>query len=71
MGWLGRERFGEADTGELQFGPEMRICREKNIARVQNCPGITLLTYDHGQSYCGCGCGFDCGQGDGVCMLCN
>ena len=45
MGWLGRERFGEADTEELQFAPEMRICREKNTARVQNCPGTTLLTY--------------------------
>ena len=22
MGWLGRERFGEADTGKLQFAPD-------------------------------------------------
>ena len=24
MGWLGRERFGEVDTGELQFAPKIR-----------------------------------------------
>ena len=22
MGWLGRERFGEADTGKLQLAPD-------------------------------------------------